>query len=57
MLFSAGMGIGLVFYGSSEPISRYLSPPTANPETQAALAESMRSSFYIMDYIHGQFME
>lgn len=45
MLFSAGMGIGLVFYGSSEPISHYLSPPTANPETQAALAESMRFSF------------
>ncbi|WP_183958403.1 BCCT family transporter, partial [Staphylococcus aureus] len=26
MLFSAGMGIGLVFYGSSEPISHYLAP-------------------------------
>lgn len=45
MLFSAGMGIGLVFYGSSEPISHYLSPPTANKETEAALAEAMRSSF------------
>lgn len=44
MLFSAGMGIGLVFYGSSEPISHYLSPPTANKETEAALAEAMRSS-------------
>lgn len=43
MLFSAGMGIGLVFYGSSEPISHYLAPPTADPETKAALAESMRS--------------
>ncbi len=45
MLFSAGMGIGLVFYGSSEPISHYLAPPNAAPETQAALAEAMRSSF------------
>ncbi|WP_130860333.1 BCCT family transporter [Gracilibacillus phocaeensis] len=45
MLFSAGMGIGLVFYGSSEPISHYLAPPTADPETTAALAESMRSTF------------
>ncbi len=45
MLFSAGMGIGLVFYGSSEPISHYLSPPTASKETEAALAEAMRSSF------------
>ena len=45
MLFSAGMGIGLVFYGSSEPISHYLSPPTASKETEVALAEAMRSSF------------
>ncbi|UJL46227.1 BCCT family transporter [Virgibacillus sp. NKC19-16] len=45
MLFSAGMGIGLVFYGSSEPISHFLAPPTAEPETRAALAESMRSTF------------
>ncbi|RKQ30419.1 BCCT family transporter [Oceanobacillus halophilus] len=45
MLFSAGMGIGLVFYGSSEPISHYLAPPTAEPETKAALAEAMRSTF------------
>lgn len=45
MLFSAGMGIGLVFYGASEPISHYLTPPTADPETNAAMLESMRSTF------------
>ncbi|MCF3943182.1 BCCT family transporter [Oceanobacillus alkalisoli] len=44
MLFSAGMGIGLVFYGSSEPLSHFLSPPTADPETTEALAEAMRST-------------
>ena len=27
MLFSAGMGIGLLFYGVSEPVSHYASPP------------------------------
>lgn len=27
MLFSAGMGIGLVFWGAAEPIFHYLSPP------------------------------
>ena len=27
MLFSAGMGIGLVFYGVAEPVSHYLTPP------------------------------
>ena len=48
MLFSAGMGIGLVFYGSSEPISHYLAPPTADPETKEAMAQAFRSSF--IDY-------
>ncbi|MCR8935742.1 BCCT family transporter [Pseudomonas sp. A4] len=41
MLFSAGMGIGLVFYGASEPISHYMAPPTADPETKAAMAEAL----------------
>ena len=27
MMFSAGMGIGLIFYGVSEPISHYITPP------------------------------
>ena len=29
MLFSAGMGIGLVFFGVAEPLSHYVSPPEA----------------------------
>lgn len=29
MLFSAGMGIGLVFYGVAEPLSHYVEPPAA----------------------------
>ena len=35
MMFSAGMGIGLMFYGVAEPLSHYASPPplTAEPET------------------------
>ncbi len=45
MLFSAGMGIGLVFYGAAEPISHFLQPPTADPETAAAMTEAMRSTF------------
>lgn len=48
MLFSAGIGIGLVFYGASEPISHYMAPPTADPETKAAMAEAFKSSF--IDY-------
>ena len=27
MLFSAGMGIGLVFYGVAEPLTHYINPP------------------------------
>lgn len=34
MLFSAGMGIGLVFYGAAEPISHYaISSPSGETET------------------------
>src|SRR5699024_10246029 len=46
MLFSAGMGIGLVFYGASEPISHYLMPPSTEPETKEAFMESMRSTIF-----------
>lgn len=45
MLFSAGMGIGLVFYGAGEPMAHFMSPPTADPGTTEALAESMQSTF------------
>ena len=29
MLFSAGMGIGLVFWGAAEPLSHFVNPPLA----------------------------
>lgn len=29
MLFSAGMGIGLVFYGVAEPLTHYINPPAS----------------------------
>ncbi|TXR58268.1 BCCT family transporter [Quadrisphaera setariae] len=41
LLFAAGMGIGLVFYGASEPLSHYVDPPpgsTATTGPQQALA-------------------
>ncbi|VEF49708.1 glycine betaine transporter [Bacillus freudenreichii] len=47
MLFSAGMGIGLVFWGAAEPISHFaVDPPTADPGTDAAIRESMRFTFF-----------
>ena len=46
MLFSAGMGIGLVYWGVAEPMLHYLSPPAAEPESAAALRESMRFTYF-----------
>ncbi|MDR2517184.1 MAG: BCCT family transporter [Spirochaetaceae bacterium] len=46
MLFSAGMGIGLVFWGAAEPVSHYLSPPSgAAPASPESLALAFRFSF------------
>ncbi len=47
MLFSAGMGIGLVFWGAAEPLSHYaINSATAEPGTAEAMRESMRFSFF-----------
>ncbi|MFE9679871.1 BCCT family transporter [Streptomyces sp. NPDC002701] len=42
MMFSAGMGIGLMFYGVSEPLSHYTTPPPGT--TPADSAERMETS-------------
>ena len=42
MLFSAGMGIGLMFFGVAEPVMHYMSPPTGDPATIEAARESMK---------------
>lgn len=46
MLFSAGMGIGLVFWGAAEPLSHYMDPPLAEAATNSAQKESMRYTFF-----------
>lgn len=47
MLFAAGMGIGLVFWGVAEPVSHYLTaPPGILPETPEAANAAMRYSFF-----------
>lgn len=46
MLFAAGMGIGLVFWGVAEPIFHFAGPPFAEPKTPAAAVESMRTVFF-----------
>jgi len=46
MLFSAGMGIGLMFYGVAEPIIHWQNPPNAEGGTVAAAREAMRITFF-----------
>jgi glycine betaine transporter len=33
MLFSAGMGVGLLFWGAAEPLLHYVAPPTGTPSS------------------------
>lgn len=46
MLFSAGMGIGLMFYGVAEPLMHFSSPPLGDPGTIASAKEAMKITFF-----------
>ncbi|MGI4718660.1 MAG: BCCT family transporter [Janthinobacterium lividum] len=47
MLFAAGMGIGLVFWGVAEPVSHYVTaPPGVAPGTPEAANAAMRYVFF-----------
>ncbi|MHA6793637.1 BCCT family transporter [Pseudonocardia bannensis] len=48
MMFSAGMGIGLMFYGVAEPLSHFTSPPpgTVPPGSDAALDTAMATTLF-----------
>jgi glycine betaine transporter len=47
MLFAAGMGIGLVFWGVAEPVSHYVTaPPGVAPATPEAANAAMRYAFF-----------
>lgn len=46
MLFSAGIGIGLLFFGVAEPVTHFLAPPDADPRTVAAAKEAMQLTFF-----------
>lgn len=46
MLFSAGMGIGLVFWGVAEPVSHYFVPSSGDPETTEAAVKSMQFTLF-----------
>jgi glycine betaine transporter len=46
MLFSCGMGIGLLFWGVSEPIWHYMWPPMGEAYSEASIHMAMRYSFF-----------
>ena len=46
MLFAAGMGIGLMFFGVAEPVIHFLEPPNGVGGDSAAARESMKIVFF-----------
>lgn len=46
MLFSAGMGIGIMFFGVAEPLLHFVAPPAGEPQTVDAAREAMQLSFF-----------
>ncbi len=46
MLFSAGMGIGLLFFGVAEPVMHFANPPVGEGQTIAAAREAMTITFF-----------
>jgi choline/glycine/proline betaine transport protein len=45
MLFAAGVGVGLLFYGVAEPVMHFLSPPVGEGGTSAAAAEGIQLAY------------
>ncbi len=45
MLFSAGMGIGILFWSVGEPVLHYVNPPAGPGETVEAARKSMQFTF------------
>ncbi|MCO5388290.1 MAG: BCCT family transporter [Desulfosporosinus sp.] len=46
MLFAAGMGIGLVYWGVAEPITHYTNPPYGQPSTIESAQIAMQYAFF-----------
>jgi len=46
MMFTAGMGIGLVYYGVSEPLLHFKNPPTGTGMTAQAAESAMNYTFF-----------
>lgn len=46
MLFSAGMGIGLMFFGVAEPVMHFINPPLGEGGTVDAAREALKLTFF-----------
>ncbi len=46
MMFTAGMGIGLVYYGVAEPLNHYAAPPIGEPRTLESATDAMHYTFF-----------
>ncbi|WP_424686418.1 BCCT family transporter [Halarcobacter ebronensis] len=46
MLFSAGYGIALLFFGVAEPILHYAEPPSGEPQTVEAAKQAMQIAYF-----------
>ncbi len=46
MLFSAGYGIALLFFGVAEPVMHFASPPLSDPQTIEAAKEAMQIAYF-----------
>lgn len=45
MLFSAGIGIGIMYWGTAEPVYHFMAPPLGDAETVEAAKQAMNISF------------
>ena len=56
MLFSAGIGIALLYYGVAEPVDHFLRPPEGEAGTIQAARNAMTYSFCTGVFMAGCFM-
>ncbi|WP_339804741.1 BCCT family transporter [uncultured Marinobacter sp.] len=50
MIFSAGMGVGLVFWGIAEPMSHYVDPPLGEAAPESPQAASLAMSYSLFHW-------
>ena len=46
MLFSAGIGMGLVFWSVAEPITHFVYPPDTEPQSAEAAVQALRITYF-----------